>query len=147
MNKGVNSYAIYHDLTINADAKSAYDAVTLPEHLNNWWTLQCNGKPVEGTIYNLFFGPDHNWYGKVMQAIPEKAFSIQMTQSDPEWDSTIFGFELQNHASTVRLMFRHEGWLNCSEHFRTSSFCWAMLLNGLKNYLEKGVIVPFEERS
>ena len=31
-------------------------------------------------------------------------------------------------------------------HYGRSSYCSAMLLNGLKNYIEKGVVVPFEDK-
>jgi hypothetical protein len=69
-----------------------------------------------------------------------------MTVSDQDWDPTSFGFDLFEIEEGIQLRFYHIDWPQCNAHFRRSSFCWAMLLNGLKNYVEKGIIVPFEER-
>jgi hypothetical protein len=70
-----------------------------------------------------------------------------MTKSDLDWDETTFGFDLEETNNGTLVKFSHMNWPNCNDHFRTASFCWAMLLNGLKNYIEKGIILPFEERS
>ena len=138
---------IYHDLIINASAKEVFDAISLPQHLNNWWTLKCSGSPAPAAEYNLYFAPEYDWYGKVTTCDPNRSFHIKMIKSSPDWDPTSFGFDLKKAGQGVRLQFWHKDWLHCNEEFRNSSFCWAMLLNGLKIYLENGVIVPFEKRA
>lgn len=138
--------AIYHDLFINAPKKLVFDAISIPSQLNNWWTLKCSGKPEVGAEYNFYFSPEYNWYGKIIKCEDEKSFHIKMTKSDQDWDPTTFGFDLEQVVEGVQLKFWHIDWPECNHHFRRSSFCWAMLLSGLKNYLEKGVIVPFDER-
>ena len=99
-----------------------------------------------GGEYNFYFGPEYDWYGRVIAADPGKSFHLKMTKSDSDWNTTSFGFDLEASGGGVLLKFRHTGWPECNPHFRRSSFCWALLLNGLKNYLEKGIIMPFEER-
>ncbi|NAS30788.1 SRPBCC domain-containing protein [Flavobacteriaceae bacterium R38] len=141
-----NNYAIYHDITIKGSVESIYQAITVPEHLNNWWTLKSSGEPSEGTAYNFYFSPEYDWYGNVIKATQNQDFHIKMTKSDADWTPTSFGFDLEKTNAGVLLKFWHVGWQQCNEHFRRSSFCWAMLLNGLKNYVEKGVIIPFENR-
>ena len=69
-----------------------------------------------------------------------------MTNSDADWNPTTFGFTLEERENEVYLRFSHTGWVNNNDELKHSSFCWAMLLNGLKKYVEKGVIIPFEER-
>lgn len=140
--------AIYHDLHINASKKLIFDAVSTPAGLNNWWTLKCSGIPEVGVEYNFYFSPEYDWYGNVIKYEPGKAFHIKMTKSDSDWNPTSFGFDFvkAGEGEGVQLKFWHIGWPECNHHFRRSSFCWAMLLNGLKNYVEKGVIIPFEER-
>lgn len=69
-----------------------------------------------------------------------------MTKSDEDWDSISFGFDLKQVNNDTQLAFWHKGWPHCNAHFEQSYYCWAILLSGLKNYLEKGIIVPFEER-
>jgi uncharacterized protein YndB with AHSA1/START domain len=143
-NKG---YSIYHDLIITAPINKVFQAVTNPVHLINWWPLKCKGNPNENEEYNFYFSPDYDWYGKVIKIEKNKSFYIKMTKSDPDWDPTSFGFDLEKNGKDVTVKFWHAGWPECNAHFRRSSFCWALLLNGLKNYLEKGIIIPFEDRN
>lgn len=140
-------HTIYHDLSIAVSPEQVFNAVAEPKHLINWWPLKCTGSPARGKPYNFYFGPEYNWYGDVAVSEPHKHFHIKMTKSDPDWDPTTFGFDLEPIKSGVRLHFFHKDWPEANAHFKTASFCWAMLLNGLKMYLEKGIILPFEERS
>jgi len=141
------SFNIYHNLTINVSPKEVFDAVTLPEHLDNWWPLKSSGAPELHTEYNLNFTDDYNWYCKVVEVKPNKFFHLKMTKSDDDWNPTTFCFELEPTSNGTSLMFSHINWLKDNQEYKQSSFCWAMLLNDLKNYLEKGKIVPFSERS
>ena len=140
------TFDIYHDLVIKASGKEVFDAVSLPQHLNNWWTLKCTGTPELGEEYNFFFTPEYNWFGKVSTCEPNRAFHIKMTQADEDWNPTSFGFDIEELSDGLRLKFSHKNWPHCNEHFRHSSYCWATLLGYLKNYLEKGVVVQFEDR-
>ena len=139
----MEGYTIVHDLLIAAPVNKVFKAITSPKHLMNWWPLECKRT---GEEYNFYFAPKYNWYGKVIKVVENRAFHIKMTKSDADWDPTSFGFDLEAKDNKVWVMFWHKGWPACNEHFRRSSFCWAMLLKGLKNYVEKGTIVPFEER-
>lgn len=141
-----NHFDIYHDLVISASASKVFEAVSQPEHLLNWWPLKCSGTPAPGETINFYFGPDYNWFGEVTGYAANKAFHIKMTVSDSDWDSTSFGFDLEERDGKVLLKFWHKGWPAFNAHYRRSSFCWAILLKGLKNYVEKGIIVPFEDR-
>lgn len=141
------NFSIYHDLTINSSPKKVFEAVSYPRHLQNWWPLTCTGTPALGEEYNFYFTPEYNWYGKVSQLKESKSFFIKMTKSEPDWDLTSFGFELKESKNGTLVMFSHKGWPECNSHFRVSSYCWALLLKGLKDYTEKGIIIPFEKRS
>lgn len=140
------SFAIYHDLHIMASPAKIFRGISEPDQLINWWPKACTGCPAEGAEYNFFFTPEYNWYGEVLRIVPDKSFHIKMTRADRDWNPTSFGFDLIETDQGVQLRFEHVGWPECNAHFRRSSFCWAMLLNGLKNYVEQGTIVPFEER-
>lgn len=141
------SFSIYHDLIIKASIEKVYEAVSNPKHLINWWPLKCNGTPEIGSEYSLYFAPEYDWYGEVTNIAPNQKFYIKMTKSDSDWNSTTFGFDLKKDNGNTQLSFSHLGWPKCNSEYKSSSFCWAMLLKGLKDYLEKGLIIPFEERS
>lgn len=142
-----NSFGIYHDLIIEAPAETVFKAISEPKHLVNWWPLKCTGEPELGSEYNFYFAPEYDWYGKVSKIIPNRVFQIKMTKSEPNWDPTTFGFEMSEEEEKVFLSFTHLDWPERNSHFRIASFCWAMLLKGLKDYAEKGIILPFDERS
>ncbi|MGB3152389.1 MAG: SRPBCC domain-containing protein [Maribacter sp.] len=142
----MNSFSIYHRLVIQSTTQKVFEAVSHPEHLTNWWPKKCSGKPNLGEVYNFFFAEEYDWYGKVTKCEKNKKFHITMTESDEDWNNTSFGFDLTDVNSDTQLDFWHQGWPHCNAHFKRSSYCWAQLLSGLKNYLEKGVVIPFEER-
>lgn len=141
------AFNIHQNLIINSSKEKVFNAFTQPEHLNNWWTLKSSGKPELEFEYNLNFTDTYNWYSKVLEVKENETFYLKMTKSDQDWNSTIFGIHLKEVEHGTLLEFSHKGWKDCNNEFKTSSFCWAMLLNDLKNYLEKGVIVPFEDRN
>lgn len=143
----VVSYAIYHNLVINTSPEQVFKAVSEPEHLNNWWTLKSSGKAELDQEYNLNFTDAYNWYCKVSELKRNTSIHFKMTESDEDWAPTIFGFDLEKIEKGTYLRFSHRNWQQTNDHFKIASFCWAMLMNSLKNYLEKGVVIPFQERN
>ncbi len=140
-------FTIFHDVYIETDTITLYHAISHPDEMVNWWPLKCRGIPKEGEMYNLNFTDAYDWYGRVTVAEENKSFHIQMTQSDEDWNHTTFGYDLSQDDNGVWLKFSHVGWPMCNQEYRQSSFCWAMLLKGLKDYVEKGIVIPFEDRS
>lgn len=143
----MENFGIFHNLIIQTTPDKVFKAVSSPKHLNNWWTKKCTAEQKLGGVYNLYFTDKYNWFGEVVVFEPNTSFSIKMTNADEDWDATSFGFDLEAQENRTLVKFAHTGWQYRNNHFRKTSFCWAMLLNGLKDYLEKGTIVPFNERS
>jgi hypothetical protein len=52
--------------------------------------------------------------------------------------------DLGNGRTWVR--FHHTGWPDASEHYRTSSHCWALYLRILRRFVEHGETVPYADR-
>jgi uncharacterized protein YndB with AHSA1/START domain len=140
-------HSIYHDFIINSSKEKVFNAFTTPNHLNNWWTLKSSGKPFLDEVYNLNFTHEYNWFAKVTEVELNQKFYLSMTISSDDWQSTTFGIALENHQNGTLVKFTHKGWKTINDEFRNTSFCWAILLNDLKNYLEKGTVIPFEERN
>ena len=141
------SYSIYHDFIVKESMSEVYDAISQPKHLVNWWPLKCAGKPEKGTIYNFNFTDEYDWYAEVSSCKIDNHIHFKMTKSETDWDPTRFGFDLEEVSNGVKVQFWHKGWPECNAHFKHSSFCWAILLKGLKEYVETGAIIPFEKRS
>jgi len=139
---------ILHDVLINADISSVFEAMTEPKHLNNWWTNKCSGTAAKGAKYNLHFSPDFDWYAEVTDCTIDESFALTMIKSNQNWNFTTFGFELTAHDNDItRLSFFHRDWKSANHEFREASYYWAILLYNLKQYLEKGVIIPSAERN
>lgn len=142
-----NMADLFHNLTIENDISDVYHAFSDPEELNKWWTKESSGKASEGEFYRMFFGVPHDWRFKVTIAQLPSRFEWQVVQADPDWKDTRLGVQLSEDDKGTSVAFYHTGWPEENEHFKHSNFCWALLLNGLKQYLEKGTITPFEERA
>lgn len=139
--------AIYHNFIIKVKPERVYDAVSTPVDLENWWPLKCSGKAELGEVYNLNFTDEYDWYASVVKAEKGKAFYLKMTEADADWKPTTFGFDLELTANGhTYVQFWHKDWPALNRHLKYSSFCWASLLKDLRNYLEKGKVVPFQER-
>ena len=137
---------IHHEFPIEATPERVYQAVTTPAGLDAWWTLSSSGEPRVGAEYALCFGPSYDWRARVSKAETPAAFELELVRADPEWQGPRVGFLLtpRDHATTVR--FYHTGWPAANEHWRVSSFCWAMYLRILRRHLEHGEVVPYDER-
>jgi len=142
------SHSIFFDLYIKAESSKIFAAITEPAHLENWWPLKCSGEPILGASYNFNFTDDYDWYAKIGSVKKDSHVYYKMTQSDVDWNLTIFGFELSTLTDGKTLIqFSHTGWQSNNHEYRNSAYCWAQLLRGLKEYVENGVVVAFEERS
>jgi hypothetical protein len=140
-------HTIYHQLKINAAACTIFKAISDPTHLVHWWPLTCTGSPIENGTYNYFFGEPYDWWALVSKCTINEVIEFKMTKADEEWMPTSFGYIITPQEDGCILKFYHSGWAAQSEHYCIASFCWAMLLNGLKQYIEQGVVIPFEKRN
>jgi uncharacterized protein YndB with AHSA1/START domain len=138
---------IYQKFNINESMQHVFDGFCSPRQLNNWWTKRCSGKPQMNELYNFYFSDEYNWYAKVIHVVPGKELTWQMTGAMEDWMGTLVGFVLAPEKSGTSVSFFHKNWQETNDHFAITTFCWGQLLNGLKNYLEKGEIIPFEKRN
>ena len=138
---------IYHQFIIKSDIQKVFDAISKPEELIHWWPLKCSGRIELGCEYNFNFTDKYDWFAKVTTLDSPHQIEYKMTQADVDWNPTSVGFYLEANDGKVLVNFYHKDWQFENDHFKIASFCWAMLLNGLKNYVEKNVVVPFEERA
>jgi len=137
---------ILHDFPIRASAARVFEACTSPRGLDAWWTLASDGQPSLGTSYMLDFGPGYRWRALVTACESDRSFELQLTDAMPDWLGTRVRLILAERDGVTTVRFAHLGWAEASEHFRTSSFCWAMYLRLLRRFVEVGEIVPYADR-
>jgi uncharacterized protein YndB with AHSA1/START domain len=138
---------IFHQFPINAPVEKVFEAISTPNGLDKWWTKASKGKPQVGEMYELFFSPEYTWAAVISKCILNKEFEFTMQASDDDWKHTKVGFTLINKNDGItEAEFYHTGWPHSNEHYKISSYCWAMYLRILKRYLEFGETVSYEER-
>ncbi len=137
---------ILHDILIRATPEQVFNAITQPIEVDKWWSLECSGTPAMGEEYRLFFGEQWDWRARVSRYDPNRSFEWEITIALEDWVGTRVGFVLESTDGSTKVRFHHCGWKEESEHFRISSYCWAMLLRLLKVYVETGAVMPHQER-
>jgi uncharacterized protein YndB with AHSA1/START domain len=137
---------IVQELTIKAPRHKVFQAVSSPAGLDAWWTLTSAGTPAEGQKYKLGFGPGYDWSAIVSRCIPDAEFELEFTDSHEDWDDTLLGFVLEEKDGTTTVHFHHTHWPESNEHYKVSCYCWSMYLRLLKRYVERGEIVPYDDR-
>jgi len=139
--------SILHDVYINKIPAIVFDAITTANVLCSWWTLNSSGSPVLHSVYRFYFSPEYDWRGTVTHVEYAKSIAWKMTHADDDWTDTSFGFNLNPHAGGTLVEFYHRDWNSTNDHFRRSSYCWAMYLYLLKRYVELKEITPYSERN
>ncbi len=137
---------IFHDFVIQAPVDQVFRAVSAPPGLDEWWTKRSAGKPAPGAEYELWFGPQYDWRGRVTRCQAPHSFELEIVRAGEDWVGTRVGFELAPDDAATRVRFHHLGWPENNEHYRVSCYCWAMYLRVLRRYLEHGESVPYERR-
>jgi uncharacterized protein YndB with AHSA1/START domain len=124
-----------------------FELFATPAGLEKWWTKSSSGEMREGGTVRLYFGPQYDWQAKVTRYVPPSLFELQITQAHPDWMGTRVGCELSAGGNdSTRVLFYHTGWPEQNEHWRVSSFCWAMYLRILRRNQEYGETVEYEKR-
>lgn len=137
---------IHHTFPINASPEKVFEGISSPSGLDAWWSKTSEGSPEIGSAYKLDFGPGYVWKAIVTKANTNNEFELQMTDADADWVDTKIGFSLKDKGNATEVNFYHTGWPQNNEHYRISSYCWAMYLRILKRNLEFGEHVPYEKR-
>jgi uncharacterized protein YndB with AHSA1/START domain len=137
---------IFHNFPIKSSPAKVFENISAAEGLDNWWTKSSVVKPEKGGEYLLDFGPMYRWKAVVRKYQANQIFELQFTEADADWIGTKVGFLLKAKNGSTDVNFYHTGWPQANEHFKISSYCWAMYLRILKRYTEKAERVPYEKR-
>jgi len=137
---------IFHNFPIEATTDKVFEAISRSEGLDKWWTKGSVVNPAPGGMYTLDFGPGYVWKAIVTAYGKASIFELKMTEADDDWLGTKIGFNLINRQGKTDVNFYHTGWPQKNEHYKISSYCWAMYLRILKRHLEYGEWVPYEKR-
>lgn len=137
---------IFHHFVINAAAEKVFSGISTPQGLDAWWSKHSTGTPALHEKYMLHFGAGYDWPAVVTKFTPNKIFELKIHDAHPDWDNTLVGFVLEYNDGITHVQFYHTGWPQQNDHFKISSYCWAMYLRLLKRYVEFSEVVDYEKR-
>lgn len=137
---------VFLSFPVKGPIDQVYSAITTPEGLDQWWTLRSKGEPVVGSEYQLYFAQDYDWRATVIKSDPPFSFELEVTSATPDWQGTNVVLTIAEIDGLTKVNFEHRGWPENNDHFRSSSFCWAMYLRLMKRYVEFGETVAYGDR-
>lgn len=140
-------YTIRHDVLINSSSEHVFNSITQADQLDKWWALHTTGIPALGEIYSLYFSPEYDWKAEVVKCNSPLLFELKFVESDEDWDHTKVSFDMIPKEEKTLLRFEHSGWQYANDHFRRTSFSWALYLKCLKDLVESDMTKPYNERT
>ena len=137
---------ILHHFPIKAPRQQVFAAISMPAGLDAWGTKRSSGEPAQGAEYELGFGPGYDWRALVTRFVSGAEFELEFISADKDWLGTRVGFALDEKEGLTTVRFHHSGWSEANEHYRISSYCWAMYLRLLGRYVTKNEVVAYAGR-
>lgn len=141
---------IRFDVSIEAEPKLVYQALTEREPMERWWA-ECYLKPEIGSDAVFFFRSVGAYKRMVVEnLVPERLVEWRCVEhfynGTTEWKGTTIRFELSKNArGGTDLRFVHGNWSDSSTMFEECVEGWRhFITESLKNFLETGTGEPFE---
>ncbi|WP_017733881.1 SRPBCC family protein [Nafulsella turpanensis] len=129
---------IYHQVLIEADKATVYEAVTTQKGIAGWWIADCEVKPEVGFINTFKAGEGIYNKMEVTALEPDSFVSWRCVNKNDEWSGTLLTFTLSTKGSFTCLDFKHTGYAAEDELYATCNYHWARHLGMLKEFCETG---------
>jgi uncharacterized protein YndB with AHSA1/START domain len=137
---------IYHQVLIQADRQTIYEAVTTQSGLSRWWVADCSVKPEIGFV-NEFRVAGHGSNKMKIRALqPDTFVEWECMNDEDDWTGTHLSFALSDRGDFTCLDFKHTGYPAEDEVYATCNFHWARHLTMLKTLCETGISQLDQER-
>jgi uncharacterized protein YndB with AHSA1/START domain len=128
---------ILHKIEAKASQADTWKALATREGLAGWWTSDTRGDPNEGGILEFYFNQNHMDM-KVIEVDPGKHVVWQVVGGPDDWMGTKISFDLSRNGDLTKVLFKHQGWKQESEHMSHCSTKWATFMLSLKSLVETG---------
>ena len=139
---------LLHEVTIQAEPRKIFDAISTQRGLASFWTTNCDAQPTVGSVARLGFpGAPVDLKMRIDVLDPDRRIGWTCLGDFPDWAGTTVSWELtpaQDGAGTT-LLFGHVNW---PEHVRAEAmasvnFTWGQVVARLKGYCETGTPQPY----
>ncbi|WP_027502310.1 SRPBCC domain-containing protein [Rhodococcus sp. UNC363MFTsu5.1] len=146
--------SIEREIYVDAPPEVAFEVVSSPEHISEWWSDDAEIDPTPGAVGELIWGDRAEVAQiKVVDAQPPRLFSFRWCHADGKVDdsadSLLVTFELTPSGSGTRIRltetgFREMGWeaAKLEELYNEHSTGWDTFVPRLGEYLARLVATP-----
>lgn len=123
-----------------SDAQTVYQAITTPEGLRGWWTVDCDVFPEVGGVHSFRFEGVLFNSMKVVELVPNQKVHWTCVEGWKEWMETEVIFTLTESADGgTDLVFEHKGLTPDLKCYKMCSSGWDTFIAGsLKDYVDLG---------
>ncbi|WP_461489772.1 SRPBCC family protein [Pontibacter sp. HJ8] len=130
---------IYHQVLIQADRHTVFEAVTTQKGLSGWWVADCKVLPEVGFVNEFMVAGHGSNKMKVLVLQPDTFVEWECVNDNDDWTGTHLTFALSDKGDFTCLDFKHIGYPAEDEVYATCNFHWARHLTMLKNLCETGI--------
>jgi uncharacterized protein YndB with AHSA1/START domain len=146
--------SIEREIYVDASPEVAFEVVSSPEHISEWWTDRTEIEATPGAVGELVWGDRAKVVPiKVVNAEPPRLFSFRWCFPDDKVvdsaDSLLITFELTPSGTGTRIRltetgFREMGWeaAKLEEQYLDHSAGWDRFVPRLGEYLARLVSTP-----
>ncbi len=135
---------ILHRITIDAGPDRVFDALTVSEGLQSWWTQDSTATPEIGSVALFKFVQGTIVFRmRVEDLIPGKKVAWSCLGDLQEWEGTRLTWELESTENGgTDLRFAHSGWNSMEGDYPRCNTTWGHLMHLLKAYAEGKPVKP-----
>jgi len=152
----VTGDTIFHEVWINADRRTVFEAISTPKGVDAWWGKVSEFEPRIGEIIEFDHGLGAPLRMRITDFVPDQRFAWECVSkfSNPanpssDWLGTRYTFALRDggpigfdridatlgDAVTI-LEFRHSGWRPNSRWFGFCNYAWGLTLHSVAQHCE-----------
>jgi uncharacterized protein YndB with AHSA1/START domain len=128
---------ILHKIEAKAPQQDVWKALSTTQGLAGWWTSDTRGDASEGGIIEFYFN-QNRMDMKVIEADPGRHVVWQVVSGPDDWMGTKISFDLSRNGDLTKVLFKHQGWREASEHMSHCSTKWGTFMVSLKSLAETG---------
>jgi uncharacterized protein YndB with AHSA1/START domain len=134
------SYEINLRIGAKASPEKAFEALTRPEKLAQWWTPDTRGSGTKvGDTLEFWFGEFCEKFDvTALEPGRKVAWKAPKGQGAAEWEGTEVTCTLSKDDKQTFVRFKHSGWRENGDFHAHCSTRWAVFLVSLKELLETG---------
>jgi uncharacterized protein YndB with AHSA1/START domain len=126
-----------HQISVAAQPKAVYDALTSTKGLSSWWTADASADVKVGGKAEFGFGNRRTVFRMTIDELTSGKRVVWSCHGDPEdWQGTILTWDLTSHEESTVVRFSHSGWKETNEMYAICNSSWGELMHRLKDYVE-----------